>query len=47
MHPIFSAVTGGNGIPTTLVLAEGMYYNVRRPWALGSKEILAYGKWIK
>ncbi|WP_312425947.1 hypothetical protein [Lacrimispora sp.] len=29
---------------TTLVLAEGMYYNIRRPWALGSKEILAYGK---
>jgi len=29
---------------TTLVHGEGMYYNVRRPWALGSKEILAYGK---
>jgi len=29
---------------TALVLAEGMYYNVRRPWALGIKEILAYGK---
>jgi len=29
---------------TALVHAEGMYYNVRRPWALISKEILAYGK---